>query len=260
MVGEAVILLRIQHFEQRARGIAVEACRELIHLVEHHDRVRDAALLDAVHDAPCHRADVGSPVTADIRLVAHTAETHADILSAERARNRSAYAGLARAGCADKEQNGAGLLSLERHHRNLLQNAILHFFETEVILVQHLLRRREVNRRRCLLLPREIRHIVEVIIEQAALRTLLPLLLEALQDLFGLRLCTLVHPEVLDLQLKLPEIRDFFGVQVVELLLQIFNLLFQRVLAVHLLIFLFLRAARLAVHLVKLQIFAEQFL
>ena len=129
-----------------------------------------------------------------------------------------------------------------------------------MILVQHLLRRREVNRRRCLLLPREIRHIVEIIVEQAALRTLLPLLLEALQDLFGLRLRTLVHPEVLNLQLKLPEIRDFFGVQVVELLLQILNLLFQRVLAVHLLIFLFLRAARLAVHLVKLQIFAEQFL
>ena len=260
MVGKAVILLRIQHFEQRARGIAVETARELIHLVEHHDRVRDAALLDAVHDAPRHRADVGSPVTADIRLVAHPAEAHTDILSAERTRNRGANAGLSRAGRADKEQNGAGLPPLQRHDRNLLQNAVLHFFEAEVIFVQHLLRRREVNRRGCLLLPRKIRHIVEVIVEQTALRTLLPLLLEALQNLFGLRLRALVHPEVLNLQFKLPEIRDLFGVQVVEFLLQILNLLFQRVLAVHLLIFLFLRAARLAVHLVKLQIFTEQFL
>ena len=113
MIREAVVLLRIQHLEQGTRGIAVETCRELIHLVEHHHGVRDTALFDAVYNATRHRADIGSPVPADIRFVAHTAETHADILAAERPRNRSADARLAGAGRTDKEQYRTGLLPLE---------------------------------------------------------------------------------------------------------------------------------------------------
>ena len=46
--------------------------------------------------------------------------------------------------------------------------------------------------------------------------------------------------------------------QAVQLLLQVFDLLFQRILAVHLLILFFLRAVCLGIHLVELQIFAEQ--
>ena len=48
--------------------------------------------------------------------------------------------------------------------------------------------------------------------------------------------------------------------QAVQLLLQIFDLLFQRILAVHLLILFFLCAVCLGIYFVELQIFAEQFL
>ena len=47
--------------------------------------------------------------------------------------------------------------------------------------------------------------------------------------------------------------------QAVQLLLQIFDLLFQRILAVHLLILFFLCAVCLGIYFVELQIFAEQF-
>ena len=46
-----------------------------------------------------------------------------------------------------------------------------------MILLEHLLRRREVNLLRALLLPGQIGHIVQIVIEHTALGRLLPLLL-----------------------------------------------------------------------------------
>ena len=39
VIAERVVLLRIEHFHQRRRRIAAEIAAELVHFVQHHDRI-----------------------------------------------------------------------------------------------------------------------------------------------------------------------------------------------------------------------------
>ncbi len=83
VVGEGVVLLRVEHLEQRRRGIAAEVVADLVDLVEHEDRVDRPDLLHALDDLARERADVRSTVTADGGLVMHTAERDAVELAAQ---------------------------------------------------------------------------------------------------------------------------------------------------------------------------------
>ena len=76
VVAERVVLLRIEHLEQRRERIALMARRELVHLVEHEHRIAAAGLAHGLHDVPRQRADVGAPMAADLRLIVHAAEAH----------------------------------------------------------------------------------------------------------------------------------------------------------------------------------------
>ena len=72
MIVEGVVLLRIQHFEQRRGRIAMEAARaELVDFVEDEHRVPRLRASEPLHDLPWERADVGATVAADFRFVAH---------------------------------------------------------------------------------------------------------------------------------------------------------------------------------------------
>ena len=39
VIAELAVLLRVEHFQQRRRRIAAEVAAELVHLVQHEDRV-----------------------------------------------------------------------------------------------------------------------------------------------------------------------------------------------------------------------------
>ena len=86
VVGEGVVLRRVEHLEQRRRRVALVRDAELVHLVEEEDGVRRAGLLHPLDDAARHGADVGAPVAADVGLVAHAAERDAHVLAPHRAR------------------------------------------------------------------------------------------------------------------------------------------------------------------------------
>ena len=106
VIGEGVVLLGVEHLEQRRRRVAAEVVPQLVDLVEHEDRVVRARLLHALDDPPGQRADVGAPVAADLRLVAHAAERDADELAPERARDGAAQRRLADAGRPDQAEDG----------------------------------------------------------------------------------------------------------------------------------------------------------
>src|SRR6516164_8286343 len=74
MVVEAVILLGIEHFEQRGGWIAAEVGAHLVYLVEQEQRVRRLRLAHRLDNLARHRADISPAVTADLGLVAHAAE------------------------------------------------------------------------------------------------------------------------------------------------------------------------------------------
>ena len=248
VVRKRVVLLRIEHFEQRTRRISVVRDPQLIHFVEHHDRIGNTALLDPVHDPAGHRSDISPAVAADIRLIPHAAEADADIFPVQRFRNALSDTCLAGARCADKQEDRTRLLFFEIHDRDLLNNTLLDLFESEVVLLKHLLRLLEIDLLHLLFFPVQPGDKIQIIIEHARLRAAVRLLLEPAQHLECLRLGRFVHPGLFDLELEFADIRHLLGVHFIEFPLQELHLLFDRGLLVDLLIILLLRAGGLGRH------------
>src|SRR4051812_42474728 len=101
-------------------------------------------------------------MAADLRLVVHAAERHADELAVERPRNRLADRRLTRAGRPDQRQDRAAALVVrdaallaQLAHRQVLDDAVLDVLEAGVVGVEHLAR---VLRIEALLAPRAPRH------------------------------------------------------------------------------------------------------
>ena len=154
VVDEGVVLLGVEHLEQRRRGIAAEVGAELVDLVEHEDRVVRAGVAQALDDAAGQRADVGAAVAADLRLVAHAAERDADELAAHGARDRAAERGLAGARRPDEAQDRSLGVLLELAHREVLEDAVLDLLEVVVVLVEDLAGVRDVE----VVLGRDVAH------------------------------------------------------------------------------------------------------
>src|SRR5436305_150331 len=106
VVGEGVVLRRVEHLEERARRVPLVGDAELVDLVEQEHRVLGAGLLHPLDDAAGHGADVGAPVAADVGLVAHAAQGDAHVLAPHGPRDRLGDRGLADAGRADEEEDG----------------------------------------------------------------------------------------------------------------------------------------------------------
>jgi hypothetical protein len=87
VVDEGVVLLGIEHLEQRARGIAPEVHPHLVHFVEQEQGISHPHLVHVLEDLARHRADVGAPVAADLGFVPHAAQRHAHELAVGRPRD-----------------------------------------------------------------------------------------------------------------------------------------------------------------------------
>ncbi len=82
VVPEGVVLRRVQDLQEGGRGVAAEVRAHLVDLVEQDHRVHRPGLLDGAHDTAGQRADVRTPVAADLGLVPHAAEGDPDELAA----------------------------------------------------------------------------------------------------------------------------------------------------------------------------------
>ena len=105
MVAERVVLFRVEHLEQRRRGVAAKIGAQLVDLVENEDRILGLGAAKALDDLAGERADVGAAMAADFRFVAHAAERHAHELAAERLGDRPRQRCLPDARRADEAQD-----------------------------------------------------------------------------------------------------------------------------------------------------------
>ncbi len=137
VVVEAVVLLRVEHLEQRRRRIAAEVHRHLVHFVEQEDGIARAGLLQALDDLARQRADVGAAVPADLGLVPHAAEGDAHEVAPGGAGDRLAERRLADARRPDQAEDRALHLLDQRLHRQVLEDALLGLLEAVVVLVEH---------------------------------------------------------------------------------------------------------------------------
>ena len=107
VVGERVVLGRIQDLEQRGRRIALEGHAQLVHFIEEEDGVLGSRLLHALDDATRHRAHVSAPVAADVGLVPGAAQGDADVGTAQGPGDRLGDRRLAHARGAQEQQDQA---------------------------------------------------------------------------------------------------------------------------------------------------------
>ena len=163
MVLELVVLLRIEHLEQRRRRIAAEILAELVDLVEQEQRVGRPRLLDVRDDLARKRADVGPAVTADLGLVANAAQRLADELAARRARDRAAERGLADARRPDEAQDRPLELVGARLDREIFDDPVLDLLQPVMVLVEHPLGLGDVLLELRLLAPRQAEQNVEIV-------------------------------------------------------------------------------------------------
>ncbi|MPN14997.1 hypothetical protein SDC9_162326 [bioreactor metagenome] len=81
MILEGVVLLRVQHLEQRGRRITTEVLTELIDLVEQEQRVTITNLAHVLQDLARHRADVSPAMTTNLGLGPYSTQRHAHELA-----------------------------------------------------------------------------------------------------------------------------------------------------------------------------------
>src|SRR3982074_3156527 len=74
VVDKAVVLGRVEHLEERRRGISAPVGADFINLVQHEDGVTRFGASDALDDPSWHGADIGTPVSTDLGLVSHSTQ------------------------------------------------------------------------------------------------------------------------------------------------------------------------------------------
>ena len=170
VVAEAVVLRRVEHLEQRRRGVAAPVRADLVDLVEHDHRVHRPGVAQGPDQAARQGADVGAAVAADLGLVAHAAQRHADELAPGRAGDRLADRGLAGAGRADQGQDRPATRARratprsapQLAHGDVLGDPVLDVLEAGVVGVEHLARVLRVEPLVGALAPRHGQQPVEV--------------------------------------------------------------------------------------------------
>ena len=102
MIAEALVLLAVQYLQKSGGGVALIALSQLVDFVEQDQRIGGACLGQRGHNAAGHRAEVGFAVTANVGLVANTAEGNADVFTLHGAGDGGGHGGLSDAGRTDK--------------------------------------------------------------------------------------------------------------------------------------------------------------
>ncbi len=145
VIAERVVLRRIEHLEEGVRRVSAPVGADLVDLVEEDHRVHRPGVAQGTDEPARQRADVGAAVAADLRLVAHAAERHADELAVERAGDRLADRGLPGAGRPDQREDRAGALVLgdapllaELANGQVLDDAVLDILEACMVGVEDL--------------------------------------------------------------------------------------------------------------------------
>ena len=163
VVGERIVLLRIEHLKHGRRRIAAPIRTHLVDFIEQEERIAHARADHALDDLAGHRSHVGAAMPADFTFIAHAAQGHAHELASRRTSDGLAERSLADAGRPHEAENRRLHLAHALLNGEILKDPLLHLFKAGMILVKNAGRRVKVARDAGLLRPRIVRERLDVV-------------------------------------------------------------------------------------------------
>ncbi len=136
VVAKAVVLLGVEDLEQGRRRIAANALAELVHLVQHEDRVVGPGAPQTADHIAGQGAHIGTAVTTNLGLVMDAAEADSYKLALHGPRYAPAEGSLAHPRRAHQAQAHALAIGLELPHGEELDDALLDLLQAEMVLAQ----------------------------------------------------------------------------------------------------------------------------
>ena len=163
VVAERTVLLAVQHLQQRGGGVAPHVAGQLVDLVQHQQRIHGARSAQRLDDTSRHGADVRFPVSPDVGLVTHAAQTEPRALAVHSPRHGHGHGGLAHAGRPHQAQDLPLGVRIQLPHGDELQHPFLHLVQPVVLLVQYFPRLRHVRPLTGGLVPRQLQAHVQIV-------------------------------------------------------------------------------------------------
>ncbi|MNZ66090.1 hypothetical protein D3C78_843020 [compost metagenome] len=230
MIVEVVVLLGIEHFQQRRCRIATHVAAHLVDFIEQEQRVADTHFCHLLNQSSWHRTDVSTAMTTNFRLVTHATEGHAHELAVGGMSNRLRQGRFTHPGRTDQAQHRTTNFLHALLHGEVFEDAFLDLFEAIVVGIQNVFCTRQVQAYLALSLPRHLNQPVDVRTHHSRFRGHRRHLLELVQ--LGRRLgqCVFRQAGSIDTLFQLFDFVVTF-VAVAELFLNGLHLLIQVVLA-----------------------------
>ena len=126
MIPERIILFPVQHFQKRGGRVSLVIAAQLVDLVQKHQRILDARLLNCRHHTSRHGSHIRFAVPPDLRLIAHAPEAYPHIFFLKRLRHALRHGGLARTGRPHETDNLASRLPRQHSDGKKFQHPLLH--------------------------------------------------------------------------------------------------------------------------------------
>src|SRR5260363_35722 len=163
MVGKSMVLFRVKDFEQCRSGIASEIHAHFVYLIQQKKRIAHARLGKVLEDFARHLTNIGTPVTADFRLVPHPPQCDAYEFPARCARNGLSEGCFSHPWRPNQAEDRRFYFSNPLLHRKIFKDAFLDFLQSVMIFVQRRLRIGQIMIGFAFLAPRQTDHRIDII-------------------------------------------------------------------------------------------------
>ena len=138
VVVERAVLLRVEHFEKRAVGVAVVVVfADFVYFVKHKERIDGTGLDDAFDNTSGHGTDIGAAMAANLGFVVHTAEGDANILATQGFGDAATERGFADTRRTVEADDGRLFFCGEAQRGEMFEYAFLYTLHAEVVAVEH---------------------------------------------------------------------------------------------------------------------------
>lgn len=138
MVQKRVVLFRVQHLQQRASGITVDASPDLVHLVDKNQWILRTHSFQGLDNLPRQSTDVRPPMTLDLRHIRQTTNGEPEELTIESACDRFADGGLSNTRRTSETDDLAFDGPAKLANSEEFEDTLFDIFEAVMVVIEYL--------------------------------------------------------------------------------------------------------------------------